>query len=1759
LALAFALLGPHVRAAEPNDQPTEQEPVLRVEAGGPTAYVSGLAFSPDELVLYAGGHDKVVHTWALNADASAFTPSELTYRVPVGPGIDGSINAVALSPDGTWLAVGGRGRVRGVSGFRNVGVWVNALSAMTDEMWQDQGAVTVFNTRDGSVRQLRGHRGQVIALAFAAGRVGKPILVSAAREVGDKNYVGKLRAWNVEQGKEIDALGGLPDLIDPAQPRHVRLPRLTAWADGDETHAAVAWEDASLRLWDMGKNQVKADTHDDGPGNNLVALLSDRERLVTGSVVDKRGILKLWTVGKTVRVVKEVKLAAGEVATALTVVPGKAGSADRLAVISDKDGETFLQLYDLPSLQPLRETPVSLWKSTEFIPRNLVVSPGGRFLALTGTADNAVTVFNVADLLKVKDAKPLPVLRSVGEPPHSVGFVKKDGSPGLLLGMRPGEDDLVFDFAKRALIAKPAGWKVDAPPLDGWAVEAVPADKPGAAVQLKVQRGAKVEGTVQLRPNQGVSAHALLPATDDHGPLLAVAVVELGQPLLGLYDVRQNALVRQYVGHLKRIRGLAFAGDGRLLVSVADDQTVCAWGLADLDRVIGKHGLLRGMAVTANGKTVEVAQLDSAALTAENDKALKARGIERGAIVEGFVEDGKLRQVASVTDFYFGVDAFTPGKVLTLRFKGKGDIPLTVSQGADEHKQLFSLFITRPEGGKRHWVGWNPIGPYDCSDADAEKLLGWQKNTNDPARPVAFALAAEYRTLNFKPDILRYLAKHASTPAASQAWGLDHPTRDREPKMTVWVQELGAELPFDSRGRVPIARPKVTLKLTLQEPPLGRVEQVKWQVAGLGNGVMEATGELEWSADLSAVGWKRGDFPLRVTVRDSSKPPRDYARELVLRYQPARPEVKPLRALPRAVDQSEYRLEAEIVPAEGQTARARLQHLHDGKDLIDKPAWDVRAKEKVDRVLKLEPGVNQIRLVAMNEGADEKDVAEAEYLTFEVLYKTPQPQITLSQVETEDGGPLRIDPSKPDAALAVQEPKVVIVGGVEALGKLTEASFALGEGKPQPLEVGKGTALELRQEITLPMAGKTVDVKFRAKAAGSNESERVVRLRYEPKLPELKVTSPVAGQPFVEGRETTDIQVKCRLRWSAAKYPCTAVVVVDGKEQGQPVAVAAGAEEVALPAKLKAGENTLQVHFKNDWRESDTPRVLVNFRRPPRVVKLDAAKQEGPFANLTVQVESTQEISHVRVRVRGDERVPKDPKPVLVERKGDVLVYKVALADVPLQQGPNPIEVEAANLDGWSLEPGRVAVQFDKPAPARAEVALFNPDQDLVSEAEAQTVDFHVTSKTPLKRVELQRGGMVVYRVTDPEKITKTDGIYDVRETATVDLLPGSNELRVVAVNEGGEQQSRPILITYQPEPVRVVIDRLEGGNAVGAVPLPDGRLSFPGISREEVELHGKVTWGRSSDTALAKAKQVRVYLNGSQQPAVELTAPMGGTRARTFQIKLRLQRGDNQVVIKLPEAAEESGSRNRCVIDCTAATVAPRRQAHVLVVDTERSATPRQAVDRVLAALQAKPVGENRLSKAGFDDGGRIYGPLVGDEVTPERVYVQLLNLKRNLRLRASSGAVHDVVFLYFRGGETVDASGHFFRTSDSERDPELRWSGIPCDYLTRFFAENLGAQVVLVDVDRTPAPPGAGEAKDQVSRWSEDANLAVLRYAWKGAPAGTGPRLLDDWRTAVTGGAQTLQEVADKMSQVGKRPEELFYSRQVAPALRAFPIGAP
>jgi len=93
----FLLLTP-VFAGEP---PTE--PILRIDTGMHTASIKRISTDRDMRFLVTGSDDKTVKLWELKNGRLI-----KTFRPPVGKGHEGKIFAVAISPDGRYIAAGGR-------------------------------------------------------------------------------------------------------------------------------------------------------------------------------------------------------------------------------------------------------------------------------------------------------------------------------------------------------------------------------------------------------------------------------------------------------------------------------------------------------------------------------------------------------------------------------------------------------------------------------------------------------------------------------------------------------------------------------------------------------------------------------------------------------------------------------------------------------------------------------------------------------------------------------------------------------------------------------------------------------------------------------------------------------------------------------------------------------------------------------------------------------------------------------------------------------------------------------------------------------------------------------------------------------------------------------------------------------------------------------------------------------------------------------------------------------------------------------------------------------------------------------------------------------------------------------------------------------------------------------------------------------------------------------------------------------------------
>ncbi len=93
-------------AARAEDLP-DQRPMLRIEPGMHTASIRRIGVDAACSLMLTGSHDKTARLWALPEHGHGSPKLLRTFRVPIGEGYEGRIDAAALSPDGRWVAAGG--------------------------------------------------------------------------------------------------------------------------------------------------------------------------------------------------------------------------------------------------------------------------------------------------------------------------------------------------------------------------------------------------------------------------------------------------------------------------------------------------------------------------------------------------------------------------------------------------------------------------------------------------------------------------------------------------------------------------------------------------------------------------------------------------------------------------------------------------------------------------------------------------------------------------------------------------------------------------------------------------------------------------------------------------------------------------------------------------------------------------------------------------------------------------------------------------------------------------------------------------------------------------------------------------------------------------------------------------------------------------------------------------------------------------------------------------------------------------------------------------------------------------------------------------------------------------------------------------------------------------------------------------------------------------------------------------------------------
>ena len=245
----------------------------------------GMAFR-DSDTLYVAGWDRTVQVWRWDQSTGEFVRHrQEAFRVPIGPGLDGVINALDLSSDGQWLAVGGQGLMKNSMKYAKEG-WEMPFDLLTDEDKQDRGQINVYRTdktdHAGESHQmiplpLRGHRGSVMALSFAPVEKDCPLLLASFADEGADGNQGRkcsVKVWNVTDKKPLNTV----------ELRSVKIdfkPSLVVHRPGkgriDDLEVAIAAGDGTLRVWRVAEPGAEPKVYPEEGGADQLAALVRRE------------------------------------------------------------------------------------------------------------------------------------------------------------------------------------------------------------------------------------------------------------------------------------------------------------------------------------------------------------------------------------------------------------------------------------------------------------------------------------------------------------------------------------------------------------------------------------------------------------------------------------------------------------------------------------------------------------------------------------------------------------------------------------------------------------------------------------------------------------------------------------------------------------------------------------------------------------------------------------------------------------------------------------------------------------------------------------------------------------------------------------------------------------------------------------------------------------------------------------------------------------------------------------------------------------------------------------------------------------------------------------------------------------------------------------------------------------------------------------------------------------------------------------------
>ena len=705
-------------------QSAQDEPWLRIDAGGHTASVRALAFLPDSLRLCSAGLDKNVEIWNLSAlrDLHRIYLRERTIRWQVARGMRGNIYAIAAAPDNGLLAIGGYG----------------AMGSL--------GEIVLVDPLSGTLeRALEGHRQTICSLAFS----------SDGKWLASMDTAGETRLWNRKTwasvvlykqdretyGPELAARIAQQPKLRPvafAGSDYLIVPACVSKADD----ARLRWQLLRIRAADAKDFRVLETMH-----NDLITALAASKDGARLASADAEGHLYLWDLAQGD---PPKRLQPGGGVLSLCFSPdGQTLVAGLLA--STVAGQGQLQVWDVATQGLTRKVT---------LPDHVyacAVSPDGKRVAYTGGDHGEVFVDALSG-----SAKP-GVLEGTGRRIGKVAFAKQAPLyrvafgplvPGM--GMNQGNLTKTFDMAKLSIgrVTNESDWMAADEFHGGWTVDR---NKDGS---LQLLRGGMPQGTVVLGPQ--------VPGLDEGKPRCYCWLADAsGQPYaIAVGTDIQNSIyvcqlvergpcpvLRHFRGHSDVVTSVGVSQDLRYLVSASADGTVRFWSLADCAEGVKPQGRW-GAIFAARGEQLVVTNLYAAS-------PLFRKGMRKGDLLVSLRWPAEQsEQVARGAEAMLEKLQSLPwGTQIVFEYSRNG-APQPTFQLLPAWQPLATLFAS--ETGE--WAFWTPEGYYDAS-MNGYRLFGWQVNRGLQRLPDFYRADQFYKELE-RPGVMERLLPSGSLDEA---------------------------------------------------------------------------------------------------------------------------------------------------------------------------------------------------------------------------------------------------------------------------------------------------------------------------------------------------------------------------------------------------------------------------------------------------------------------------------------------------------------------------------------------------------------------------------------------------------------------------------------------------------------------------------------------------------------------------------------------------------------------------------------------------------------------------------------------------------------------------------------------------------------------------------------------------------------------------------------------------------------------------------